>query len=88
MSSPVTLSDWLDREDALLAPLRARFVPNKVVLLARDGLDEELRSLSPLLEGKTARRGLPTAYVCIRGSCKLPTTDPLVFSAQLTPGKE
>ncbi|MBK6514670.1 MAG: thioredoxin domain-containing protein [Polyangiaceae bacterium] len=77
-----------EAEDALLAPLRARFVPNKVVLLARDGLDEELRSLSPLLEGKTARRGLPTAYVCIRGSCKLPTTDPLVFSAQLTPGKE
>jgi len=33
--------------------------------------------------GKTARRGQATAYVCERGACELPTTDPEVFAAQL-----
>ena len=37
----------------------------------------------PLLEGKVAQGGRPTAYVCERGVCDLPTRDPDVFARQL-----
>lgn len=37
----------------------------------------------PLLEGKVARDGLTTAYVCHDGLCEAPTTDPAVFRVQL-----
>ena len=44
---------------------------------------KELAALVPLVEGKTARGGKPTAYVCERQVCELPTTDPSRFAAQL-----
>jgi uncharacterized protein YyaL (SSP411 family) len=47
------------------------------------GLEAQAK-LIPLLEGKVARKGRPTAYVCEQGLCKLPTTDPEVFARQLT----
>ena len=51
-----------------------------------------LLPLVPLVEAKTVRDGLPTAYVCEHGTCKLPTTDPdvlarlLAETAPLPPG--
>jgi uncharacterized protein YyaL (SSP411 family) len=42
-----------------------------------------LRKLVPLVEGKTARQGKATAYVCERRICELPTTDPDVFAKQI-----
>ena len=38
----------------------------------------------PLLAGRTQLDGKPTAYVCERFACKMPTTDPSVLAAQLT----
>jgi hypothetical protein len=72
------------REEAepLLARLRRLFVPNKIVVVVRDG-DEAQVALIPLVEGKTARDGKPTAYVCERGICKLPTTDLDIFAQQI-----
>ena len=37
----------------------------------------------PLLDGKTARDGRATAYVCENRICDLPTTDPAVFATQI-----
>jgi len=39
--------------------------------------------LVPLANGKPARDGRTTAYVCERGVCKLPTTEPDEFRRQL-----
>ncbi len=73
-----------EREQAepLLARLRGTFVPNRIVAVVRDG-DQAQVALVPLVDGKTARDGMPTAYVCTQGVCKLPTTDPDVFSEQI-----
>jgi uncharacterized protein YyaL (SSP411 family) len=37
----------------------------------------------PLLEGRVARDGRPTAYVCERLSCREPVTDPAALATQL-----
>jgi uncharacterized protein YyaL (SSP411 family) len=37
----------------------------------------------PLVEGKLAQRLKPTAYVCEKRTCELPTTDPRVFAGQI-----
>ena len=55
-----------------------------------DGLDGDVRhdpaaliEMVPYAEGKVAREGRATAYVCERFVCQLPTTDPEVFAEQL-----
>ena len=50
---------------ALLQVVRRRYLPNKVVLLARDQSTPR-----PLIDGKA------TAYVCVDRTCQLPVTDP------------
>jgi hypothetical protein len=40
-------------------------------------------ALVPLVEGKFARDGVATAYVCENRICELPTTDPAVFARQI-----
>jgi uncharacterized protein len=41
------------------------------------------RSAIPLLEGRIAIDGRPTAYVCRQFACRLPVTDPAALAAQL-----
>ena len=71
---------WLQRlhEYGLL---RASFVPNKVLAGGAAGADAA--RLVPLLDGKLAQGEHATAYVCERGRCELPTTDPATFARQL-----
>ena len=67
-----------------LAALRGRFLPHRVLLRAEEGAGlAALAALAPIAEGKVARGGKVTAYVCIHGSCRLPTTDPKVMVAQV-----
>ncbi len=40
-------------------------------------------AIMPLVEGMGTLHGLPTACVCERGRCELPTRDPLAFARQL-----
>jgi uncharacterized protein YyaL (SSP411 family) len=42
-----------------------------------------LAKVASFIEGKTALGGKPTAYVCERGACQLPTHDPAAFVGQL-----
>ena len=66
---------------ALLAPLRTTFAPHKVVVRVPD--DPEDFVVKPLVEGKRARNGVPTAYVC-RGTARdQPTSDPAVLARQI-----
>ena len=58
----------------------ARILP---VRLPAAGPGAALRASFPALEGKRARRGRATAYVCERGRCQAPTSDPAVLRSQL-----
>ncbi len=70
--------------DILLAQLRSTFLPNRILAVAGEGQDLNAQAkLVPLLENKIAQKGKPTAYVCERGVCELPTTAPDVFARQL-----
>jgi uncharacterized protein YyaL (SSP411 family) len=70
--------------EPFLARLRAAYVPNRVLAVVGEGAPlRSLAKLVPLVEGKTARNGAATAYVCETGVCELPATDPGVFAAQI-----
>ena len=74
------------RDDAapFLAELRARFLPNRILTIVAEGEQLERHArVVPLLDGKTARDGRATAYVCENRICDLPTTDPSVFATQI-----
>ena len=76
------------REPNATAPFLERiaraYVPNKVVVVVPDGdALARLASLVPLVEGKQARDGRTTAYVCEHGVCALPTSDPDVMAGLL-----
>jgi uncharacterized protein YyaL (SSP411 family) len=65
------------RTQALLGRVRSAFPPDRVVLLVHDGNREALEVLAPsIVTGKVAIDGVPAAYVCRRGTCDAPVTDP------------
>jgi len=66
---------------ALLAPLRTLFAPHKVLVRVLDA--DEGGVVKPLIEGKRARNGVPTAYVCRGTACDQPTSDPVVLARQI-----
>ena len=66
--------------------LRRSFVPNKIVIVSRDGAVQAKHTvLLPLLKDRSALKGQATAYVCRRKVCELPTSNPEVFEKQLLP---
>jgi len=70
--------------EPLLARLRTAYVPNRVLLVAAEGRSlADLARLVPLVQGKVAGKGQAMAYVCKRGVCDLPTTEPGVFEKQI-----
>jgi uncharacterized protein YyaL (SSP411 family) len=81
-------------EVALLAPARdggaetlaaevfGRYLPNRVVVGATAG-DARASAGIPLLEGRGAVEGKPTAYVCRNYACELPVTDRAALARQL-----
>ena len=62
------------RTQSLLAKIHAGYRPNKVV--ARCAPQDAAAARVPLLTGKTAVGGAPTAYVCRNYVCRQPVTDP------------
>jgi uncharacterized protein YyaL (SSP411 family) len=68
----VVVGDGSPQRDELLTTLRARYLPNAVVVVASE-VDDDLRKTIPLLEGR-GDEGQPTAYVCRNGACLLPVT--------------
>jgi uncharacterized protein YyaL (SSP411 family) len=66
--------------DALLAKVRDRYLPNRVISFASD--DDDTRGL-PLLENKGSADGKATAYVCRDYACDAPTGDPAALERAL-----
>jgi len=69
--------------EPFLARLRRTFAPNRVLAVVADAEVANLARVAPVVEGKRALRGRATAYVCERGICELPATDPEVFERQV-----
>ena len=69
---------------ALLAVVHRQFLPNRALLVTREGpaLTAAQRRL-PFVGEKQALDGRTTAYVCERRRCLLPTSDPAVLARQL-----
>ena len=79
----IIVPEALPQGMALTEPLRETFVPNKTFVFASEAAAEGLRKRVPWLEGKQSMQGKPTAYVCERGRCELPTSSPAVFRKQI-----
>jgi uncharacterized protein YyaL (SSP411 family) len=61
----------------MLAMLRGRFMPNKVIIVKPDDAEEsEIVRLAPFVAAYHAIDDKATAYVCTNHACRLPTTDP------------
>ena len=70
--------------ESLQAVLRRTFLPNAVLAGAAEGEGlAELAKLAPFAAEKVAQSRRATAYVCERGHCELPATDPEAFAKQL-----
>jgi uncharacterized protein YyaL (SSP411 family) len=65
----------------LISAVRGRPLPNKWLTIVRDG--EALPTNHPAY-GKTMMNGLPTAYLCLGGSCSTPTSNPHELSQALS----
>jgi hypothetical protein len=80
----VALGPETDASPPLLAPVRSAFVPNRVLLVVRDGaVPPRLAERARLLSGKRALAGASTAFVCRDHVCTLPARDPDVLARQL-----
>ncbi len=71
-----------DRE-ALVDVIRKTYLPNRVLLSVDEAGARAQEAVIPLLSSKSAIDGVATAYVCERGLCEAPTSDPEVFAKQL-----
>ncbi len=67
----------------LLAEVRKRYLPNATVIVVTEAQLHALVPLVPMLDGKQALGGEPTAFVCERSACKQPTKVPSELGAQL-----
>jgi uncharacterized protein len=65
---------------ALERVVARRYIPSLALAGGAEGENEDL----PLLAGRTARGGRPTAYVCRNYTCDEPVTEPEALEAQLT----
>lgn len=79
---PAGATDWGE----LLPAVHAVYHPNKVIVLATAG--EGAEELGPLLAGREALDGKPTAYVCREFACQQPVNAAASLRDQLTPPRE
>jgi len=70
------------RTRALLERAWRAFPGHHVTALVHDGNREALCELSPVFEGKVPVDGQPAAYVCRRGVCAAPVTDPELLGSR------
>jgi uncharacterized protein len=74
------------REDTekMLHEVQARYIPNKIILLADGGPGQEFLSrYLPFIQSMKMRGDRATAYICENYACKLPTSDLSVMAKLL-----
>jgi len=73
-----------EKTGPFLDVIRRSFVPNKVVVVV-SGPEEpdDCKAIVPIALGKTPGEYDVVAYVCEKGQCRLPCTDPLEFEKKL-----
>ncbi len=70
---------------ALLRLVHSRYIPNKVVVVADGGAQQQaLVKLVPFIADMTPRNGRATIYVCENYACRLPTNDVAVAAKLLS----
>jgi uncharacterized protein YyaL (SSP411 family) len=72
-----------DDTRALLRTVSRAYLPNAVLAFRSPDAGDDIATLIPLLEGRTARDGRATAYVCERLACQQPVTEPAALAEQL-----
>ncbi len=77
-----------DDTKAMLAELRKRFLPNKVVVFRPDGDAPEISRIAAYTKNQGSFDGRATAYVCQNFACKVPTQDPKVMLKSLENGED
>ncbi|KAB2879177.1 thioredoxin domain-containing protein [bacterium] len=65
--------DALSKE--MLAALRSRFIPNKVILFRSSKSSSGLDGIAPFTKTQAMKNGKATAYVCRNFTCSAPTHD-------------
>lgn len=74
---------------ALLRAAQRAFAPNRLVLLADGGAEQEVfRHFQPPLQELRKVDGRAAAYVCKSFVCQPPVTDATVLAAGLSPERE
>jgi uncharacterized protein YyaL (SSP411 family) len=68
---------------ALVRTVSRTYLPNAVLAGRAPDTPDADAALVPLLEGRTARDGRATAYVCERLACRQPVTDAAALADQL-----
>ncbi|MEZ4579673.1 MAG: hypothetical protein R2875_17185 [Desulfobacterales bacterium] len=66
-----------------LDQFRARFIPNRILVVVDDSQTAALAGMIPLLAGKKTAGGAASAFVCENGTCMLPAKTPEDFAGQL-----
>ena len=80
----VVIPDKTSEPDAaLLETLRSTYLPNRILAVVDETTAAAQADRIPLFEGKRAIDGRTTAYVCRKGVCKRPTSDPSELARQL-----
>jgi hypothetical protein len=70
--------------EAMLAVIRKRFLPGKIVLFADGGAGQKfLEQYQPMLTDISVQENTATVYLCENFSCRLPVTDPAELAKQL-----
>jgi uncharacterized protein YyaL (SSP411 family) len=71
-------------DTTLTAVVGRTYVPNRVFIQTTEGAELAQRANAmPFVAEKAAIGGRPTAFVCERGLCERPTSDPAVLASQL-----
>jgi hypothetical protein len=73
---PATVALWRQ----IMSTSAARILP---VRIGQHGIEPDHETAFPALSGKKALRGVPTAFVCEKGSCQLPTSEPTTLRKQI-----
>jgi len=63
--------------------VRQNYIPDGITMVIDESSKAQLSSFFPFVETLSRIDGSPTAYACMNGACRLPTTDPNVFADQI-----